>query len=180
MRPLRFLATLCALTSCGIPTTGVVEAGGPASGVVPTIRVYFVVDDALLGVPRRTAAPVDVEKALRVLFVGPTDLEQSKRITTQLPLLPGVPTPPPTAAATDAPQRSRPADVMTVTERNGEVSVQLSPAAGELTDLAAAQIICTATAAQRVATPGTEPAPVSVTGADGRRVEGTTVQCPEV
>ena len=40
------LLTLLALTSCGIPATGVVEAGGPASGTLPMTRVYFVENGA--------------------------------------------------------------------------------------------------------------------------------------
>ncbi|WP_328875254.1 hypothetical protein OHT76_37160 [Streptomyces sp. NBC_00287] len=179
------LAALCALTSCGIPTTGVVEAGGPASGVVPTIRVYFVVaDSTLISVPRQTSAPVDVEKALEILLLGPTDTERGKLITTQLPLLPGLPTRAPAAPATDGasavPQDRRRADLFRVTTRDDGISVELDQSAGKLSDIAAAQIICTAAAAQRVADPGTEPVLVSVTGPDGRRVEGTAVQCPEV
>ncbi|WAZ25491.1 hypothetical protein STRCI_006994 [Streptomyces cinnabarinus] len=174
MRPPRLLAalSLCALTSCGIPTTGVVEAGGPASGVVPTIGVYFVVNGELIAVPRQIGAPVEVEDALRVLLLGPDDAERGKRLTTELPLLTGMPTPDPPGGASLAPrERPRP-DLLTVTERDDSISVGLS-SSGELSDLGAAQIICTVTAARRVSDPTAEPLPVNVVGH-----EGFTVPCP--
>ena len=51
------LLALLALTSCGIPATGVVEAGGPASGVLPLTPVYFVEGGRLVPVPRNTGRP---------------------------------------------------------------------------------------------------------------------------
>lgn len=177
MRRLRFLAALCALTtSCGIPTTGVVEAGGPASGVVPTIRVYFVADGTLLSVPRPISAPIDVRQALEALFQGPNELERSKRIRTALPPWTGMWSLPPTP---DGPQEAAPDDFVTVIEREDGITVELSREAGGLSDLAVAQIVCTATATQRVAEPGAEPLPVTVTETDGRRAGGAGMRCPE-
>ncbi|MGV9455545.1 hypothetical protein [Streptomyces sp. NPDC003635] len=170
------LAALCALTSCGIPTTGVVEAGGPASGVVPTVRVYFVADGSLLGVPRPITAPVDVRKALEVLFQGPGELERAKRIGTALPPRTGMRSLPPTP---EEAQEAAPDDFVTVTEREDGITVELSRAAGRLPDLAVAQIVCTATAARHVTDPREEPVPVTVEEADGRPVDGADVRCPE-
>ncbi|MFI5682110.1 hypothetical protein [Streptomyces cellulosae] len=65
------LMTLRALTSCGIPVTGVVEAGGPASGTLPMTRVYFVENGALVAMPRTTELPGDPEAALQLLMAGP-------------------------------------------------------------------------------------------------------------
>jgi hypothetical protein len=181
---LLLVSALCALTSCGIPSTGVVEAGGPASGVEPTIRVYFVSGGALVAVPRRTVAPVDVESAVQVLLQGPNDAERAKRMTTLLPLLAVSPTFAPSPAlptdgAARAPREAaRPPDLVKVTARDNRVSIEVSALAGKLTDLAAAQLLCTAVGAQRGADPGAEPDPVTVTGPDGRRVEGTGSQCP--
>ncbi|MFE6286253.1 hypothetical protein [Streptomyces sp. NPDC057877] len=180
------VAALCALTvSCGIPTTGVVEAGGPAGGVVPTVRVYFVAGGTLVAVPRRTGTPVEVKAALDVLFLGPTEPEYGKRITSDLPLLAGSAVRPPTPAdpaatvvPTEAPQAAESMELVEVTEGGGRISVELSPTVGRLTGLAAAQIICTAVAAQRTADPTAKPAPVTVTGPGGRRVEGTGAMCP--
>jgi hypothetical protein len=173
---------LCALASCGIPTTGVVEAGGPASGVVPTIRVYFVAGNGtLVAVPRRTVAPVDVESAVAVLLEGPTEAERVKRLTTLLPLPGLLATPAPAATATDGPAavpQERTADLVKVTAADDRVSIALTAAAGEVTELAADQLICTALGAQRVADPGSEPLPVTVTGPRGRPVKGTGAGCP--
>lgn len=177
---LMILPALFALASCGIPTTGAVEAGGPASGVVPRVRVYFVVDDTLVGVLRRTAAPVDVESAVRILLQGPTPAEQASRLTTMLP--PPALAAPPVPTANDAapvPQSSSDSsDPVRVTSHDGGVSIELSVPVRRPADLAAAQLICTALEAQRVAHPGTTPLPVTVTGVDGRRIATTGTSCP--
>lgn len=180
-------AAVCALTSCGIPTTGVVQAGGPAAGVVPMTRLYFVRDGALVGVRRATDAPGDVESALRNLLRGPTDAQLGMGLTTRLPQRAGLPTVVPAVpvtggAASAVPETTDAADLVTVTVRDHRISVELSVPAGELSDpgLAAAQLVCTADAAQRVAEPDTEPDPVTVTAADGRRIGGASVRCPAV
>ncbi|MFJ3779273.1 hypothetical protein ACIPX0_47170 [Streptomyces sp. NPDC090075] len=176
---------VCALTSCGIPTTGVVQAGGPAVGVVPMTRLYFVRDGALVGVRRGTDAPGDVESALRDLLRGPTDAELGKGLTTRLPLRTGLPTAVPAVpvtggAASAVPEATGSADTVTVTVRDHRISVELSVSAREVDDprLAAAQLVCTAEAAQRVAAPDAEPDPVTVTAADGRRIGGASARCP--
>ncbi|MFF7472949.1 hypothetical protein [Streptomyces sp. NPDC008092] len=173
------------LASCGIPTTGVVQAGGPAAGVVPTTRLYFVRDGALAAVRRPTAAPGDVESAVRDLLLGPTGAERSEGLTTRLPLPTGmlpsaVPTVPANGGAAVVPEAPPWADLVKVTVSGHRVSVRLSSAAGEPGDpgLAAAQLACTADAAQRIADPDTEPGPVTVTLPGGRRVEGAATRCP--
>ncbi|MFD4557421.1 hypothetical protein ACFWP5_24400 [Streptomyces sp. NPDC058469] len=175
------LPALFALASCGIPTTGAVEAGGPAGGVVPRVRVYFVADGALVGVLRRTAAPVDVESAVRVLLQGPTSAEQGKRLITMLQL----PTPEPTLAASPAatavpvPQGSASMSYpVRVTSHDDRVSIQLMVPVRRLAGLAAAQLICTALDAQSVGHPGATPLPVIVTGVDGQRIVATGTGCP--
>jgi hypothetical protein len=157
----------------------VVEAGGPASGVVPTIRIFLVMDGTLLAVPRRTVAPVDVESAVDVLLQGPSDAERAKGLTTLLPL-PGrlptaAPAAPPTGLATRVPEAAQTPDFVKVATRGDRVSLELS---AEVKDLAAAQLICTAVGAQRIADPGREPGSVTVTGPGGRRVEGSGEDCP--
>ncbi|GCB45135.1 hypothetical protein SNL152K_2425 [Streptomyces sp. NL15-2K] len=173
------LPALSALVSCGIPATGVVEVGGPASGIVPTVRVYFVADGTLVAVPRRTVAPVDVASAVDVLLQGPTDAERAKRLTTLLPspgpLPTAVPSPLPSGLAAQVPQAAETPDLVKVSTRGDRVSLELS---AEVNDLAAAQLICTAVGARNVADPGGDPVPVTVTGPDGRRVEEAAVDCP--
>ncbi|OPG06368.1 hypothetical protein B1R27_17860 [Streptomyces sp. GKU 895] len=83
-RALLAVPALLALASCDIPTTGVVEAGAPASGVRPITPVYFLHDDALVAVPRTTAWPGDAGDAVRLLLRGPTPGEAGKRLTTAI------------------------------------------------------------------------------------------------
>ncbi|MFE1199871.1 hypothetical protein ACFW6E_45505 [Streptomyces olivaceoviridis] len=173
-RPLLLLfPALCALTSCGIPTTGAVEAGRPADGVVPTVRVHFVRDGALVAVPRRTTVPVGVESAVAALLRGPTLSERAKGMTTQL----ASPTTVPPATDGVSGESGSP-DLVRVREIGGRVFIELSPRGGKLNEVAAAQIVCTAVAAQRVASSSAEAAPVTVTDAGHRRFEGSTVRCP--
>ncbi|WP_369227415.1 hypothetical protein AB5J52_44015 [Streptomyces sp. R39] len=182
-RALLLVVAAGALASCGIPTTGVVQAGGPASGVVPTTWVYLVRDGTLIAVRRRTDAPGDAETALRSLLLGPTDAERLKGLTTRLPLPRAVPTAAPAVpdgGATALPNAPRWADLVKVTARDHRISVELSFPAAELTDprLAAAQLACTAEAAQRTAASGAEPGPVTVTLANGLRVDTAATRCP--
>ncbi|MFF4401107.1 hypothetical protein [Streptomyces sp. NPDC001480] len=177
------LPALCALASCGIPTTGVVEAGGPAGGIVPTTSVYFVADGTLVPVPRRMVATVGVEPAVLMLLQGPTEKERLKGLDTLLPrplLLPSAAdTYPPTASVTPAPtDPAGGSGPVKVTSDGGHVVIELSLPTAKPADLAAAQLICTAVAAQRLASPGTEPLPVTVTGPDGRHTEGSGKRCP--
>ncbi|MFE6196100.1 hypothetical protein [Streptomyces sp. NPDC057838] len=176
--PLLLLPALCALASCGIPTTGAVDAGAPAGGVVPTVRVYFVTGDVLVAVDRRTTAPVGVEAALDLLLRGPSRPEREKGMTTHL----AAPTTPlPARRAPDGNRRPGapgPPEPVRVSTAGDRVLVEVSPRAGKMSGTAVAQIVCTAVAAQRVAHPGAEPDPVTVTTADHRRVEASPSRCP--
>ncbi|MEU2779727.1 hypothetical protein ABZ646_44625, partial [Streptomyces sp. NPDC007162] len=93
------LAAAGALTSCSIPTTGVVQAGGPTGGVTPMTPVYFVRDGALVGVRRPTDAPGDVGAALEELLGGPNDVERGAGLTTRLARPSAVPTAVPSATS---------------------------------------------------------------------------------
>ncbi|MFJ9020447.1 hypothetical protein ACIRPU_10745 [Streptomyces sp. NPDC102259] len=189
---------LCTLVSCGIPATGVVEAGGPAHGIVPMVRVYLVESGSLVAVPRRPVGAVDAESAVRSLLEGPTDAERAKRLTTLLPPLTAAPTLAPTPVATPGasvapvtgasggPADEAPASAtVSVNARSGVVSIQLHGFAEELADLAVAQLICTAAEAQRTtdigagAGAGAGAVTVKVTNALGRSVEGSDERCPD-
>ncbi|SES46471.1 hypothetical protein SAMN04487983_106023 [Streptomyces sp. yr375] len=170
---------LCALVSCGIPATGVVEAGGPAHGIAPTVRVYLVAGGTLVPVSRGIAGPVDVRSAVEALLLGPTDAERAKRLTTLVP--------PPSLAATMAPD-SDPAteapdsSAVRVDTRGDKVAIELPTVAGELTELAAAQVICTAADARRTvdSDTATTTLTVTVTNGVGHGVEGTDERCPDL
>ncbi|MFD9433131.1 hypothetical protein [Streptomyces sp. NPDC060002] len=183
---------LCTLVSCGIPATGVVEAGGPAHGIVPMVRVYFLQNGSLVAVPRRPVGTVDAESAVKRLLEGPTDVERAKRLTTLLPPLTAAPTiapvpvtsMPPASGLSGASAAEAPASAsatVSVNARSGVVSIQLHTVREELTDLAMAQLICTAAEAQRAtdAGTGTGTVTVKVTNALGRSVEGSGERCPE-
>ncbi|MFD0312911.1 hypothetical protein [Streptomyces flavalbus] len=184
LRPRRaalLAAALCAATSCGIPTTGVVEAGVPASGVVPTVRVYLVADGTLVTVPRRIAAPVTVEAALEALLRGPTAQERRKGLTTALAPTAAIPAALPTSAVapTGAPGQAEPAaELLTVTTATDRVSIALSPATGKLTDLAASQLLCTATDALHTAAPDAAPLPITLTTPNDHRTTHRSPRCP--
>ncbi|MFD7934230.1 hypothetical protein ACFV4T_06795 [Streptomyces sp. NPDC059755] len=199
MRGVRRVVLLCvpalwALVSCGIPATGVVEAGGPAHGLVPMLRVYLVENGSLVAVPRRPADAVDAESAVMNLLEGPTETERAKRLTTLLPPLTAAPTSAPTPLAsvppTPGPSGGSVAEAaasaaVSVNARNGVVSIHLRYVSEELSDLATAQLICTAAEAQRTTDtgtgtgPGAEAVTVKVTNARGRSVEGSDERCPE-
>ncbi|SHL57545.1 GerMN domain-containing protein [Actinacidiphila paucisporea] len=111
------------LAGCGIPTTGVVEAGEPATGVHQDVVLYFVSAQhgALSTVRRRADSRVDAAMAVRMLLAGLAPFEQKMLgLTTDLP--------PATA---------------TVRTHGGAVTVDLSTAAGRLAGAAVDQVVCT-------------------------------------
>ncbi|WP_314224363.1 hypothetical protein [Streptomyces zaehneri] len=195
MRAVRRAVLLCVpalwtLVSCGIPATGVVEAGGPAHGLVPMLRVYLVENGSLVAVPRRPAGAVDAGSAVMNLLEGPTDTERAKRLTTLLPPLTAAPTSVPTPLASAPPTAGPPGGstaeaaasaAVSVNARGSVVSIHLRYVTEELSDLAMAQLICTAAQAQRTtdAGTGTKAVTVKVTNALGRSVEGSGERCPE-
>lgn len=79
------LTTAFLLSSCGIPETGVVEAGEPATGIRPTYVLYFVGEGTLLAVRRHVLGPGGIETAVAMLFQGPDAQERGKGMTTELP-----------------------------------------------------------------------------------------------
>ena len=88
------------LAGCGVPPSGVIQAGPAASGIFPpggaepttatVIPLYFVHDGALKPYPRKTVTPTDVQSVLDMLFAGPIGQESSSA-TTNLPRLAGAP-----------------------------------------------------------------------------------------
>ncbi|MEU1198656.1 hypothetical protein ABZ446_20750 [Streptomyces sp. NPDC005813] len=88
------LAATLTLSACGVPPSGVIEAGEPASGILPSsppsvpvvVSLYFLHDGALKAYPRKMVDPVEVGTLMGQLFDGPTKSE-SVTATTQLPRL---------------------------------------------------------------------------------------------
>nr|BFD82107.1 hypothetical protein StreXyl84_15080 [Streptomyces sp. Xyl84] len=124
LRTAALTGALLTLAGCGVPTSGVIDAGAPAVGVAARITVYFVADGALRAVPRR--APDDaadlVTAAVRLLLSGP-DSSEARALTTSLPAVPGP---------------------VAVSVGRNVVSVRFPAGVGRLDSLAMEQLTCTA------------------------------------
>jgi hypothetical protein len=99
-------------------------------------------------------------------------------------LLPSLEYPPTALFPTEAPtldqgEAARTSKWVHVTSREDRVDIRLTFSMGRNTGLAAAQLICTAVAAERLGAPGTKPLPVTVTSADGREIRSAETQCPD-
>ncbi|MFB7918860.1 hypothetical protein [Streptomyces sp. NPDC056061] len=89
------LTAALTLTACGVPPSGVIEAGEPAKGMLPpspkpplptTITLYFLHDGELRPHPREIDEPGNFGAVVRLLFAGPTTSEATTA-TTELPRL---------------------------------------------------------------------------------------------
>ncbi|OSP44649.1 hypothetical protein B7767_03595 [Streptomyces sp. 13-12-16] len=88
------LTAALALTACGVPPSGVIEAGAPASGMFPpdsaspttpaTVSLFFLRDGELTPYPRRADDAGDLGAVIRLLFEGPAGNETATA-TTELP-----------------------------------------------------------------------------------------------
>ncbi|WP_405913211.1 hypothetical protein OG760_23030 [Streptomyces sp. NBC_00963] len=125
------LTSAVTLTACGVPPSGAIEAGEPASGIVstsappstpPTVSLFFLHDGDLTAYPRRTEDTEDLGAVVRLLFEGLTASE-SATATTELPHL------------TDA--------IRVSTGKDGSLSVQLPGVAAPLSHQAMLQLACT-------------------------------------
>jgi hypothetical protein len=71
-----------------VPTSGVIDAGAPATGVPARTTVYFLADSRLHAVPRpTTGGGSPVAEAVRLLLRGPTPAE-ARTLSTTLPVTP--------------------------------------------------------------------------------------------
>ncbi|WP_327295686.1 hypothetical protein [Streptomyces sp. NBC_01197] len=125
------LTAAVTLAACGVPPTGVIETGEPASGMfstspqrstAPTVSLFFLHDGNLTAYPRRTDDAGNFRAVVRLLFEGPTASEAATA-TTELPHL------------TDAPRVS--------TTEDGTLSVQLLGVRAPLNHQAMLQLACT-------------------------------------
>jgi hypothetical protein len=158
MKWVMLLATALLLSGCGIPSTGVVQSGDPATGVRPGALLYFVADDdQLVPVYREVTEQVDVRAAVELLIAGPDRRDRRLGLTTAF-----------TRIATPA-----------IGANGAQVSLQLSPGTEPLSPIAARQLICTVAEARLADDPDTVPTGVTVvvTGPDGQRTQGTSHDC---
>jgi hypothetical protein len=146
------LLSLVAVAGCGVRPSGVITGADPPSGpVAPTtaITIYLVANGRLSPVTR-PGGPLSQADTLGLLAAGPTEREQGRGLTT------------------DVPPDAAPFSV--TAQPDGRLVVNPASPATELSTLAVEQIVCTiaATAPER-------PAQVAVVGA-GPGVD--TRNCP--
>ena len=159
-RAVGLVAGLLLLAGCGVPGSGVVPAGVSATGIGRNTMLYFVQGGGLTALPddsgpdtdlksaleakepRADAVRFDVELAVWLLSDGPGKGYRSRGVTSEFPPL----------------QFMRP--LVRVT--GSAVTVQLPSLTVPLTALATRQLLCTAADAFLTASPGTEPAKLTV------------------
>ncbi|MCP8710419.1 hypothetical protein [Streptomyces sp. AC04842] len=102
MRRLTATALLLVLTGCGVPTSDVIEAGSPASGMPgpapteaaaepATVPLFFLTEGELTAYPRPAGDAADLTSLIRLLLEGPNEKEGATSATTDLPRLAGAP-----------------------------------------------------------------------------------------
>ncbi|MEU6477711.1 hypothetical protein ABZ858_12610 [Streptomyces sp. NPDC047017] len=123
---------LLSAAGCGVPTSGVIDAGAPAVGVPAGTVVYFVAGDTLRAVPRTPAGDGDpVAQAVRLLLAGPNRAE-ARTLATELPAVPGQ---------------------VAVTTRGDTVTVRFPAGVARLGTRAMEQLTCTVARARRLSPP---------------------------
>jgi len=91
--PLLLASAALLLSGCGIPATGVVQAGAPGTGIGrPTTVLYFVKGGVPVPVARAVDGPVDVGTAVQTLFLGLDAQDRRRGLATALPQLTAGPT----------------------------------------------------------------------------------------
>ncbi|MEH0420358.1 hypothetical protein [Streptomyces sp. B21-083] len=84
-RPVLLVAAALLLGGCGIPTTGVVGSGDPATGVRSTATVYLPGKLGLIRALRRVPQRVDAVAAVKLVFQGPSKAEREAGVVGLLP-----------------------------------------------------------------------------------------------
>lgn len=87
VRGLPAVAAVFGLASCGVSTTGVIEAGEAATAPSATVNVYLVRDGQVVAVPWQTPGNPGVTAAVTLLFDGPTAAYAAKGYRSDLPRL---------------------------------------------------------------------------------------------
>ncbi|MEU8626555.1 hypothetical protein [Streptomyces sp. NPDC048669] len=154
-RPALLAAAALLLCACGIPTTGVVEAGESATGIRPAATVYFLKNRALTAVPRKVGRRAEIEGAVAAVFKGPDSAERRAGLTSGLPALVNDPT-----------VRTEGARVRI--ELDFDTSPQLSAALKLLSVTPSLnQLVCTAAGARQAEDPDIGSVSVTVTASAG-------------
>lgn len=132
------------LAGCGVPPTGVIGAGDPATGLTKGLRIYFVSSAGRLeGVSRPGVKIDELGDVLKFLIAGPTEAEQNRGLTS---LVGGLSF-----------------DVTADGARVTASSPQATAADSRRDDLLNGQLVCTLARAQSVLHPEIPPDDVQVT-----------------
>jgi hypothetical protein len=144
------------LAACGVPESGVIQAGDPAVGMSPAappeITVFFQQHGRLVAYTRAGKDRPDVRVAVGLLFDGPTTDELADGVSTDLPRL------------TTMPEY--------LTDGNNIDVIRLPGEASRLSVGAMEQLVCTVADVRRKAarrTPGADPDAPSPATAGGRQ-----------
>ncbi|KUJ68481.1 hypothetical protein ACZ90_17975 [Streptomyces albus subsp. albus] len=129
------------LTGCGVPPTGVVGAGEPASGLTRGARLYFASAGGLRGVPVGDREIKNLGTVVKLLLLGPPPGERAGGLTSFVEL-PG----------------------FSATGKGTRVTLHLDgPYAGTGRDQGTGQLVCTLARAQSVLDPKVRTDDVEVT-----------------
>jgi hypothetical protein len=85
------IAAVMLLASCGVSTTGVIDAGAPATLPATSLTVYLLQRGRPVPVQRLVQSVPSPSTALELLFEGPTAAERAHGYETDLPPLSGPP-----------------------------------------------------------------------------------------
>ncbi|OIJ94872.1 hypothetical protein [Streptomyces colonosanans] len=204
LRSALLVPVVLALYGCGVPATGVIDAGEPATGVIrpggttphaplaPTM-LYFLAPDGGLApsvrnvasvfapaVPSMAATAVPSMAATAVPSTAATadpSAGNDAGLGTVLLVLAKGPTPLERnkGVTSEVPLLKA---LPRVQSRPGSVTVELPQGTPHLSGKAAEQVICTVAVARRTAAPGGAPGRVTVLGGAGERFEGAGTTCP--
>jgi hypothetical protein len=159
-RPALLVSAVLLLSACGIPATGVVESGAPATGVRPPTLVYFVSNGTPVPALRRADTLVGVVAAVRMLLRGPDPSELKAGLTSAIP-----------------PVKSDPR----IWTEGSKVSILMPEYVRPLSEVAFRQLVCTAVSARHTEAPDIGSVEVIVMTSLGsvgpRRAEETSESC---
>ncbi|WP_051831838.1 hypothetical protein [Streptomyces violens] len=139
------------LAGCGIEPSDVIDAGEPATGLksdgqAPAdVQLFFLASTGLRSAARSADRPATPQGAVDLLLTGPNAAERQRGLTTALPDL-----------------RGR----VTVTSREGRLTVTMPDDPEKLDQPALSQLVCTAANGQVPGDRPPEEVPVTVRGKD--------------
>ncbi|WP_051872155.1 hypothetical protein [Streptomyces sclerotialus] len=148
-----------ALAGCGIEPSDVIDAGEPATGLKSDgqepadVQLFFLASTGLRAAARSAERPATPQRAVDLLLAGPNAAERQRGLTTALPDL---------------------RDRVTVTPRDGRITITVPADPERLDQPALSQLVCTAANGQVPG--GRQPEEIGVT-VRGKGVEVGPLVC---